>query len=630
LTKTGFMYPPVAPGFVASNNLVGKMFLDDFGNHLVKEGSQNTADAAALLAALRGHDIRAVLEFEFKKVARAALEPFGLSTAITHAAACKENGLKYDIDADAVRVLTMVDHSGGLNGNVTAESNDHEAPLGRYLFSVGTGVSGKGGKSNGRHGIGSGTGAMASKIRLMYVFTRRLDGTSVASARLSLPTHTLDGEIYASDARLGVFDDDGIWLGILEGEAADELARAFGFNTDPSYAGLSVAIIEPLDSITAPSIVETIVTEQFYQIEKGLIEFTVKDADTDLSVSLGKENIDGYLASEDFTELKAGLRKRGGRPFHYDPFDQAHDSLRFVRSLSEITIEDIDNLETGTLSDETRKNWIIGKPVACRLPVTAAKIGEEPVSGHITFFLKKIRDGQQGSSIRVRDAIVNVVKTSGYMGLTLSSDDDIAVMLGDCEDPAHVKYLVKNASERGWADPLATIVLFKSGLEAFRRLLVDSDAKSDRISLAHIFPLPGKALPGRPDGGSEGEEAEGEVVVPEVSTFPALDFKENLKAGTVTLTLTTAARKAVSEGLNLNLRVSIDYARSKKGVGSFSDGKGNVQLIGAEFRLEAGGSVFEAFDVTTDFKAIIHEVDFKRDLVIDHTIIDEQDLEEAA
>lgn len=627
MTRVDFKLGHVPPGSVAESAPLPNLFTSTAIRHLMREYPQNTADASQLM---RGGAM-AEMKVRFGTVDRAALAPYGVETAIRHAEACEEASVgKWD-GGDRLRFFAIEDRSGGLEGNVTATSNDLASAIGKYLFAVGTGVSGKRGRSNGRYGVGSMTGALASRLRLMYVYSRRMDGTSNASARLSLPRHELDDQTYSSESRLGVLDENGNWLGILSGEEADALAAVFGFDTSPDYAGLSVAIIEPLDGVNFDTAVEAVLVEQFYQIASKIVSVEVVDEDEGRSILINSETVRPFFDTDEYQALKARLRRRG-RPFAFDPLDRTKQGLDFIATVGQIEVHDIESFDEAALPPSLKTDFLSGKAVAVRVPTTATRTDGTFVTGFVTHYLMKLADGQNGQSILVRDAIVNVRKAVGYIALSVSREDEIAAVLGDCEDPQHANYREPNAHERGWADVSEAVCLFLSGTDMFRRALADASAKSDRTSLAHIFPMPGQDIKGKPEGGPEGDDSEGEIVVPAISNVDILDFKEDRKAQTVTATLTSAAKRKVAEGEAVNLLVEIDYWLSKKGVGTFADGKGTVQVIDPEATVSqsGNGSRVEAYGISEDFTIIIRDVDFRRDLQVDQSIINDTEFEEAA
>lgn len=631
MSTTDFLILPVQPGCVAQNNMHDKMFKDGLSRHLVNETSQNSVDAANLNCEGR----RAKVTFTLKNIARAAIEPYGLRTAELHAEACTESHIGGIIPGDVIPILTYEDESGGLAGMVTKFANNHRTPLGRFMFAVGTGVDGKNGKSNGRHGMGSHTGAAVSSIRCMHVYSRRLDGTSIASARLSLPTHEIGEEQFASDARLGLIADDGQWNGILLNEQADAMANAFGFKRPADIAGLSCAIIDPDQSVTYNSLVEQIISDQFYQISKGLIEFSVSDESTDESITISAENFEELFTSGFVAGLKDTIRSKRGRRLLYDPLDRAHDALHFIST--EPNPDDVailESFDTVSISANVRVDWLSGKPVGYRVPVTAEHETKGTVSGAIMIWMKKLADGQQGCLITVRDAIVNIRKTIGYMALSISANDDISVMLGDSEDPPHINYTKQQARSRGWTDVSQGLNTFLGGAEALQRALAASDTKIDRISLARFFPMPGKLLDGQNDGGAETDDgSEGDVLVTsDKATNSILEVRMGKEDGKNILEarLTPAGRKECLLNGPFSLSFELEYEKSKKGDGTFADTGGSLYVDGNDAHYTAEGrNKIIVHDVDAELRIVARNIDRNRDLAIKLSRI-EADTDEAA
>jgi hypothetical protein len=607
MTVIGFNLFPVQAGRVAENNLIDKLFDGRPVQFLVRECAQNSVDAAVLQ---RGGSTARV-HFRLTNLDRGALEEFGLATAETHAKACQEFSIGVPDPGGKIRALLVEDESGGLPGQVTSHRNDWESPLGRYLFSVGTGVSGKNGKSNGRHGLGSGTGAAASKIRCMYVYSRRLDNTSIASARLSLPTHVIDGEQYADEARLGILSDEGRWMGILEGEQADRLAHALDFNVGMNSYGLSTAIIAPDDTVTYDSLVATVLREQFYQVGKGMIEFLISDEDSGRSIVINKSTLGDVIDQVTADSLDGRGRK-------------ARDSFAWLREvISLIRAEPLKlsamELDSRSVPPEMRASWLSGKIVGCGVPVSAVHAQNGSACGTIKIWMKKLDDMSPGVVVNVRDAIVNIKEVTGYVAITVSQGDDAAILLGDAENPPHTQYRIGNAKNRGWLDPRPVMDVFLKGAATLQRLLVAADDTSDRISLARFFPMPGSLLPGSHGAGAASEEGHlAEPIATGIGASDILRFDIDYENGLIVGVMSTDGKKAYHSGENFDLTVVFEFLKSgRRGDGTFADTGAIVSVeAGAENGHSFSGNTLSLFGATPDLRIVVRNVDLNRDLTV--------------
>ncbi len=615
---------PVLPGWPAVPPATEKMFQDGVLRHLIGEAEQNSVDASALQCGGQ----RARLRYTLAEIDRERLLPYGLETAENHARACNELKFKEPADSPKVRVLRMEDWSGGLPGKVTAQSNDVTSALGRYLFAVGTGINGKGGRSNGRHGLGSATGALASMVRAMLVASRRQDGTIVASGRLSQPSHYIDDRQYAADVRLGVLDEDGKWMGILQDEEAEKMSDDLGF--DREEAGLSCAILWPDESITYASIVLTIIVQQVYQIMKGLIEYEVRDEETGVSCLLNKETLVEYMDSADFLALTDSRPKARGRRPKYDPVARARDIIAFMTKLPPmdevVTVED---LSKENLSDELRLRYLNGHVIGVRVPRKEFNTEKGEAEGYLYCYMEKRAEGAPGFSLRVRDAIANISEATGVNSLVLAENDGVAEALGDCEDAAHTEYKTANARPRGWPDLKPLIDLYKSLPARLQQSLAAFQAEKDMRTFGKYFPRVGKEFTGRVPAGSKDEISDGVVIVNEGKMSKPLVHSFNALQGTLKFRLSSNARKAVDRGELTELRFRIDYAHTKRGMGTFTDSMSNISIVDGYGDYSRRDDVFTISGLRPEFQIEIRNVDKNRDIEIVYLGVTDQE-EEAA
>jgi hypothetical protein len=638
LTKTDFLIAPVKPGFVAQNNMHDKMFRESPAYHLASEPPQNTADASNATGGLRGR-----LTYIFKTIAREALEPYGLATIEAHSEACTEATIGGLIEGETIRVLNYEDESGGLDGNITPTSNDHRSPIGRFMFAMGTGVDGKSDKANGRHGMGSHCGSAASQNRSMFFHTTRRDMSTAASARLSLPTHEIDGTQYAVDARLARITEDGDYDGIPCGPEADTIHAALEFNRPISSPGLSCSVINPDPAVTFHSLVEHLLCNQFYQVSKGIIEFVVADVDTGDTVTISAETLDDLIASGYFSTLKDVVRNRRGRRHAYDPLDRAVDAIPFVKSEPAAeSLPVLETIETTAIPAEDRNRWLSGKAVGYLIPQSAEHDTKGTVSGHLKVWMRKLPDGQNGYVINVRDAIVNIRKATGIAAICVASGDDIAVLLGDAEDPPHIKYTAQQARARGWSDPGSVIETFLGAARQLHQALAASESRDDRVSLARFFPMPGKDLAGSSAGGAETEDGNpGDVIVDgEERNNPILVFAKEKQGSVMVLVgkLTPEARRECLAGVLSAISLEVEYQHSKNRDGSFAESGGYISASGysAMSKMEEKPNAIMLHGVKPDLRVEIFNADRHRDLDITYANIGDDaddelnDLEDAA
>lgn len=511
------------------------------------------------------------------------------------------------------------------------------------MFAMGTGVDGKSEKANGRHGMGSHCGSAASQNRAMYFHTTRRDLSTIASARLSLPTHEIDGRQYAVDARLARITEDGAYDGIPDGAEADTIHAALHFDRPLSTPGLSCSVINPDPSVAFHSIVEHLLSNQFYQVSQGIIEFVVTDADTAETVTISAETLDDLVADGYFAAIKDIVRNKRGRRHAYDPLDRAVDAIPFVKSEPAAeSLPVLDKIETASIPADDRKRWLSGQPVGYLIPQTAEHDAKGTVHGHLKIWMKKLQDGQPGYVINVRDAIVNIRKATGIAAICVASGDEIAVLLGDAEDPPHIKYTAHQARTRGWQDPSSVIETFLGAARWLHQALAASESRNDRISLARFFPMPGKDLSGRNEGGAEIEDGNpGDVIIDGEGTNNSILVFDKEKQGNMVVLvgkLTPEARRECLAGVLSAISLMAEYQNSKNRDGSFAESGGYINASGysAMSKLEDKPNAIMLHGIKPDLRVEIFNVDRHRDLDISYVNIGDEaddelnDLEDAA
>jgi len=613
-----FMYSP-PPGVVLSNNMVPNLFPKDIVRHLVGEASQNAIDAAL---SQRG-GARARIRFRLIEVEVERLEKYGIREAVRHASACTEHDIAGEVKGPTVRVLCFEDWSGGLDGDVKGAERGN--PLGRFVLTVGTGIDGKGGKANGRHGIGSGTGAMTSRMRCMYVYSLRQDGSHVATARLSLASRTVDGQAYEPEARLGVLED-GTWSGIPEGDEAIAIGNVFGFSRSGEDAGLCCAIIDPKPEATWQAIVANILGYQFYQVLQGSIEFEVIDETSGDEAFISAETFDSFLASEKFAAIREGLRKPGARSQLQQILDDLPEIAEFVRSYpgtAALPMADADN----PVPEGARQAWHERRAFGRATLVSATHMSGRTAHGAIGTWMRQATGRKTGYDILVRDSITVVRTVNGRFSMTVARDDEIAEMLGDSEDPSHTKFLEPEAKKRGWKDCADVLRSFRDAGDRLHAAVCGSDDGIDRFSMARFFPMPGNDLASEVKGGSEMERQveDGVVIVDgESGVSRILEFKVDRKTGSVVGRLGAEARAACAAGEAISVVIVAEYAGMKSGHGSFVDTQTNFIVEGAAQKVVIDGNEVTVFGASPDLRVVIRDVDRNRDLDIWHERIDEE------
>lgn len=631
MARTAFNIDPVQAGKVAQNSPDDAHFNKGLSYHLVSEFGQNTVDAFRLLMTSG----TAHLRITRKLVDRAALVEFDIETVERHAKACEGEMGDFTV-SDKVEMLLVEDASGGLDGHVTATDNDTKSALGRYLFEKGTGIHGKDGRSGGRFGLGSTVGTFISEVRAMYVHSMRRGGSTVASARLSQPTHTLDGLEYSGDARLGHIGDDGEWRGILYGEVADRLAAACGMSRPDGQPGLSCAIPYPSAQFDFESIFTGAVIYQYFQIGMNFIRIEIVDEVANRYVMLDRDSLREFFESEAFADLKSSHSKKT-----QDLMEMARTGFGFVTGIdSALAPVKIANGEKLASTPEMRKTLASGKVLHVSRALSAEHKRNGAIHGEINVFIRKMPVESQGVCIKVRDGIAVTSKavSRGMATLTIARDDDIANLIGDGENPSHSEWSSAQARKRGWT--ISAVPVFSAFANTASEIvssLAGHEEESDRFSLAAFFPMPGSEAIGQSNLGVEDEQNDetGEPIIPSDGPADILVYNCDPKTSTLVISLSKAAKATIMESGPLHLEITAEYDKSPRNAGALvgSNGFFNV-LRGAlqhSVEITPKGQCLTLPQAMADLKITI-KIDMIRDINVRCALIDnnDEDIEEAA
>ncbi len=165
----------------------------------------------------------------------------------------------------------------GLKGSYDLSSDgsdsDYVAFWRRY------GESSKTEEHGGRHGLGKSTISAASKLRLFFGATIRVDDPGhhlLLQGQISLKPHKIGNKVYGT---YGLWYDDSNNLPIM-GKPARRFTHDFDLSRD-QVPGLSVVIPFPHDDLTPDAIIKIVIEHAFHQIVTG--QLIVKVDETTIS-----------------------------------------------------------------------------------------------------------------------------------------------------------------------------------------------------------------------------------------------------------------------------------------------------------------------------------------------------------
>ncbi len=468
--------------------------ISDPGNALVREGIQNSLDAAS--------DAKVIVRIRFVESGHIPdakqVRPF-MNGAWEHMLA-DSTGL--DPQAippvnDSCPYIVFEDFgTTGLEGDpemafkpITGERNHF------YHFFRAEGQSDKSESDRGSWGVGKTVFPRSSRISSMFGLTVRADDNRrLLMGRMILKSHYV-GKDYYQDGYYGEPAAGGgkIILPIEDAVLIQEFCDVFDLQRgqDP---GLSIVVPWPDAEIQEKAIARAVLSGYFYPIMIGQLEVLVETEGVEAifsNVSIESEIQD---IGDDFSADLLPL-------------------LRLTKWAIDLPDEERVVLETPSADrawqwsrelfpDEKllslRKHFEQGDRIAIRVPVTVRAQSGSREGSFFDVFMERDPNDKRGQPIFVRDGIIipNVrpPRTRGVRAIVIVTDQPLASFLRNAENPSHTEWQHDGSNFRGkYVSGRSDLEFLRRCVHETTRILMEETRDEDPMLLIDLFSLPAQA-----------------------------------------------------------------------------------------------------------------------------------------
>jgi len=458
---------------------------------MVREGTQNTLDAAASVDGVAQTRVRITLSTGSRAAVSAEVAPF-FRGVWPHLSA-RGNGLRPDsIPAQGESCPFLLFEDFGTTGLVGDEKqiNDTGEPNPFYFFFRAENRSAKSGESRGRWGVGKQVFPRASRANLIFGYTvRRDDGRRMLMGSAVLKSHHVAGDtaFYMADGFFGHRREDGLVLPVIDDLTLDRFGRAFGITRGTNEAGTSIVVPWLSDEISLEAVLDAAISGYFWPI-----------LNQQLTVEVCSETTAIVIDHERLPELAARMR----------PEIRALVALAAwaadVKPKNEISLaipaQEKPVWNDSSIAPETlaviRQCLLNENRVIVKIPlwVRRRKPGDRWAESCFRVFLEEARDSQSRPTF-ARDGIIVTAAALpsplvGMRALVVIDHSQLANMFGDAETPAHTQWQPGYLKGRYFYGA-ETIKFVRSAAHELVARLRAQDTESDKIWLASFFPIPG-------------------------------------------------------------------------------------------------------------------------------------------
>lgn len=391
-----------------------------------------------------------------------------------------------DFEKQSVRILAVEDfNTTGLIGSPDSHDDGNFAGFWRKH-----GGSNKDKGKGGSHGLGKLVFSAASNIGAIYGLTIRGDGKAYMLGQAVLNNH--------QDESLGRLPAHGFWTATPEtdGEiqAATEnkdiiipISELAGFKRE-SQKGLSIAIPFLHESVTPERIMEALLTNYFFPILDGtlIVDINGKRIDSDNFFERVEEQASLKDADKErlaFVKRLISVLKLEEKP-EFQPFPTLGTSR-----LSDIFFDE-------TQIEEMRNRFNDGDIVSVRVPVPVTYKDGSTETSHFDIYLTEKAHNAPPWALYVRGSLViseeskMSFRVPAY-GAVIASDERVAALLRDSENPAHTRWLGNSEKlSRNWKHGSATVLNVKLAPTALYEILTKDQVEDLPDLLVNFMSLP--------------------------------------------------------------------------------------------------------------------------------------------
>jgi hypothetical protein len=480
--------------------------ISDPGRALVREGIQNSLDAAAGTGPVL---VRIYVSGQQNAKPRSEVEAF-FAGGWEHFAAPR-NGLK-EIPAarEACDFLVFEDfNTKGLTGDIAEVEHIEGRRNAFFHFFRADGISDKGEGDRGSWGVGKTVFQRASRLNAMFGLTVRSDDKRALLMGMTiLKSHRLGQQSFMPDGWFGVRSENGIVMPVTDANLIERFRKCFHLERG-SEPGLSI-IVPWLDrEVTEAAIVESVLRDYFYPILTGRLDVIVKTPTTEIVVS--KDSLDeeigkigGVLAAElqPVVQLARWSLTQGVETIPKLNAPPGNKAMEWS-----------DRLIPESLLPVLRRQLMSNDRLAVRVPVNVRKKGAATQTSYFDVFM--VRDGAEriDRPVYVRAGLiipdVRAPRTRGLTALVIAEDRPIATFLGDSENPSHTQWQHDGSHFKGiYTSGRKDLDFVVRSVRELVRLLSESEGEEDLNLLADVFNLPGTATTDDVPDDDDGDETD--------------------------------------------------------------------------------------------------------------------------
>ncbi|MDH2382844.1 hypothetical protein [Bradyrhizobium sp. CER78] len=440
---------------------------------LVRESIQNSSDAPT------SPNVAVKVRFAIREVSGAEAKWLSeqLKPLLSHYKECEFDAEA--IEAKRFRVLAIEDfNTRGLTGSVVDVDGGN---FDRFWRAVGD--SGKKGKAGGRWGLGKLVYSSASALKLFY-------GLTVTADR---PEPSLLGQVVLKNHRIGnsfhpahgfYFSGRSAPLQLQQPIMGEEVAQfcKLGGLARKNQTGLSLIIPYLLDGIDETSIISGVISNYYFPILAGRLIVEVGNVVIDKSSFLSVA--DKY------------------KPLHPIPFDFVEQISRTIDDPAQTTAQTAlgkAELDSASFKPEQiaqmKKDFVSGKLVRVRVPVTLKPKAGGDLSSHIDLYLKTLPENEKPFALIARNAVTLPGERRYFAGAAayaslIANDEGVSGFLGDAENPAHTAWNSKAKKlATGWRSPADTLSAIRHSLRHFYGLIAEQPESEDKDALIDFFAI---------------------------------------------------------------------------------------------------------------------------------------------
>lgn len=450
---------------------------------LVREAIQNSLDAR--LDHSQPVKVRFYIGADSKEMNRVGT--WFNSASWLHFEANSDSLRNLPLDRNECPYLVYEDfNTKGLNGDIYQSSEIEESKNAFYYFLRAEGQSDKTSDELGSWGVGKIVFPKSSRLRAIFVLTKRSEDKKVYLAGQSiLKYHKVNGVDYSPDGWFGSSDLDGFGLPVDDPKIIASFKESFNL-TRREETGLSIVMPWPDKEIDFQEITTSVIREYFFSIISNQLEVVIETVDDESMLSRDTiiDEVKRFPDDNNLKELVEMAVSMKTIPedqiIELPLYDGKKPNWQSI-AIDKVKVECIRNrIDSGDVS-------VIRVPIKIRY-----KNGDADSMSYFDVVLKKLKSAS-GRAVYIRDGLdiskVNGPKVSGYLSFVSVTDSPLKNMLGKAENPAHTEWNKGSDHFKGrypYGGDYINFVRFS--VKKIVQMIQQDDEVADTSILSEIFP----------------------------------------------------------------------------------------------------------------------------------------------